>query len=82
MIVVDFFTYERVGAVQGIATQYSTVQCSTIQSLITRFMGPTRGPPGADRTQVGPMLATSTLLSGVKNTETPCNTVQLIERRS
>ena len=26
-------------------------------TLITRFMGPTWGPPGADRTQVGPMLA-------------------------
>ena len=29
-----------------------------------RFMGPTWGPPGAARTQVGPMLATRTLLSG------------------
>ena len=34
-------------------------------SLITRFMGPTRGPSGADRTQVGPMLAPWILLSGV-----------------
>ena len=25
--------------------------------LIARFMGPTRGPPEADRTQVGPMWA-------------------------
>ena len=33
-------------------------------SLIARFMGPTWGLPGADRTQVGPMLATWTLLSG------------------
>ena len=31
---------------------------------ITRFMGPTWGPSGADRTQVGPMLAPWTLLSG------------------
>ena len=29
------------------------------------FMGPTWGPSGADRTQVGPMLAPWTLLSGV-----------------
>ena len=29
------------------------------------FMGPTRGPSGADRTQVGPMLAPWTMLSGV-----------------
>ena len=28
-----------------------------LTSLITRFMGPTWGPSGADRTQVGPMLA-------------------------
>ena len=34
-------------------------------SLIARFMGPTWGPPGADRTQVGPMWATWTLLSGM-----------------
>ena len=34
-------------------------------SLIARFMGPTWGPSGADRTQVGPMLAPWTLLSGM-----------------
>ena len=34
-------------------------------SLIAIFMGPTWGPSGADRTQVGPMLAPWTLLSGV-----------------
>ena len=33
-------------------------------ALIARFMGPTWGPSGADRTQVGPMLAAWTLLSG------------------
>ena len=32
--------------------------------LIARFVGPTWGPSGADRTQVGPMLAPWTLLSG------------------
>ena len=32
--------------------------------LIARFMGPTWGPSGADRTQVGPMLASWTSLSG------------------
>ena len=35
--------------------------------LIARFMGPTWGPAGADRTQVGPMLAPWTLLSGTCN---------------
>ena len=32
--------------------------------LIARFMGPTWGTSGADRAQVGPMLAPWTLLSG------------------
>ena len=32
--------------------------------LIARFMGPTWSPSGADRTQVGPMFTTWTLLSG------------------
>ena len=36
-----------------------------IAFLIARFMGPTWGPSGADRTQVGPMLAPWTLLSGI-----------------
>ena len=35
-------------------------------TLIARFMGPTWGPYGADRTQVGPMLAPWTLLSGYR----------------
>ena len=34
-------------------------------TLITRFMGPIWGPSGADRTQMGPMLAPWTLLSGL-----------------
>ena len=34
-------------------------------SLIARFMGPTWGPSGADRTHVGPMLAPWTLISGI-----------------
>ena len=38
---------------------------SAMESLIARFMGRTWGPSGADRTQVGPMLAPWTLLSGV-----------------
>ena len=33
-------------------------------SLITSFMWPTWGPSGADRTQMGPMFAPWTLLSG------------------
>ena len=37
---------------------------SWVYTLIARFMGPTWGPSGADRTQVGPILAPWTLLSG------------------
>ena len=33
----------------------------SLSALIDRFMGPTWDPPGADRTQVGPMLAPWTL---------------------
>ena len=36
-----------------------------ITFLIARFMGPTWGPSGAVRTQVGPMLAPWTMLSGI-----------------
>ena len=36
-------------------------------TLIARFMGPTRGPYGVDRAQVGPMLAPWILLSGHSN---------------
>ena len=39
--------------------------CIRVCSLIARFMGPTWGPSGADRTQVCPMLALWTLLSGL-----------------
>ena len=37
---------------------------SALSPLIARFMGRTWGPPGANRTQMGPMLAPWTLLSG------------------
>ena len=36
-----------------------------IASRIARFMGPTWGPSRANRTQVGPMFASGTLLSGL-----------------
>ena len=38
-------------------------------SQITKFMGPTWGPSGADRTQMGPMLAAWTLLPGIANNQ-------------
>ena len=39
-------------------------------ALIARFMGPTWGPSGADRTQVVPMLAPWTLRSGWPSSDT------------
>ena len=39
----------------------------TIRSQIAKFMGPTWGPPGSCRPQMGPMLALWTLLSGVQH---------------
>ena len=41
--------------------QLSSLEYTT---LIARYMGPTWGPSGADKTQVGPTLAPWTLLSG------------------
>ena len=44
--------------------------------LIARFMGPTWGPTGDDRIQVGPMLAPWTLLSGPLHSNfIICNTI-------
>ena len=63
----DFFHGVRAPS-QWIIKQYeendenSYIPCEV--PLIARFMGPTWGPPGADRTLVGPMLAPETLLSG------------------
>ena len=42
-----------------------TENCLQMTSLTARFMGPTWGPSGARRTQVGPMLASWSLLSGI-----------------
>ena len=48
---------------QGIITLCNNL--CYVTSLIARFMGHKWGPSGADRTQVGPMLAPWTLLSGI-----------------
>ena len=44
--------------------RFSLITIIDLSTLIARFMGPIWGPSGADRTQVGPMLAPWTLLSG------------------
>ena len=45
-------------------TNTKAYQRRAVYTMIARFMGPTWGPSGADRTQVGPRLAPWTLLSG------------------
>ena len=43
---------------------WPTFWLPTVVSQIAKFMGPTWGPPGSCRPQMGPMLAPWTLLSG------------------
>ena len=47
-----------------LSLQIPPTYASALPPLITMFMGPTWGSSGADRTQVGPMLAPWILLSG------------------
>ena len=54
---------QNVMITQGLAHPFQASRAS----LIASFMGPTWGPSGADRTQLGPMLAPWTLLSGMTN---------------
>ena len=69
---VDFYHYPVTVWVYSTPQPNTEVPAHTVEStppvmttLIARFiMGPTWGPPGADRTQVGPILAPWTLLSG------------------
>ena len=47
------------------ALELCVMQVSVLCSQIAKFMGPTWGPPGSCRPQMGPMLAPWTLLSGL-----------------
>ena len=47
-------------------------------TLIAGFMGPTLGPSGADRTQVGPMLTPWILLSVYISSENTIYTIELL----
>ena len=49
-----------------------------IGTQIARFMGPTWGPPGSCRPQMGPMLAPWTLLSGKYCSYLHCFGIQII----
>ena len=56
----------------------SVAKYQRMYTLIARFMGPTWWPRGADRTQVGPMLATWTLLSGYHFAKTIKNMILVV----
>ena len=72
--------------IQMVGTLYPTklwmVFAIAVTSLIARFMGPTRGPSGADRTQVGPMLAPWTLLSAIISYHIISYHIKLLSQRS
>ena len=53
----------------GLNMHWSGSYWNRATSQIAKFMGPTWVPPGSCRPQVGPMLATWTLLSGMYFTE-------------
>ena len=54
-------------------TQITYIQCIPEKiSQIAKFMGPTLGPPGSCRPQMGPMLAPWTLLSGYSRLMSIC----------
>ena len=46
-------------------TGWVVISLPLLTSQIAKFMGPTRGPPGSCRPQMGPMLAPWTLLLGM-----------------
>ena len=50
-----------------------------ITSQIARFLGPTWGPPGSCRPQMGPMMAPWTLLSGVSYFAVFCHGLAVID---
>ena len=59
----ETYIWQRTYSVAAIRLIRIALELERKTPLIARFMGPTWGPSGADRTQVGPMLAPWTLLS-------------------
>ena len=74
IIIITVDVYTSAPCIQGrftnIGIRYTWLSHGSVNipmkaSLIARFMGPTWGPSGADRTQVGPILAPWNMLYGV-----------------
>ena len=76
-----FITLTLIGArmndYHNMVVTVASIRVFHAAALTERFMGPTWGPYGADRTQVGPMLALWTLLSGrlLHNFESSSNSI-------
>ena len=64
MLTVAVFRFHGTLSADHINHNYVRSVIVETATLLARFMGPTWGPSGDDRTQVGPMLAPWTLLSG------------------
>ena len=67
MIITDVLVpnHDRLPVIDNDSSGTGVYNGSHKPSLVARLMGPTWGPYGADRTQVGPMLSPWTLLSGI-----------------
>ena len=63
-LLVAWIRFRNRGVVNLMRHKQSCYGWNKVPSLIARFMGPTWGPSGADRAQVGPMLGPWTLPSG------------------
>ena len=66
----DFIAIKPVAVIRILLNLYHKYDWRN--SLTARFMGPTWGPSGAPRTQVDPMLAPRTLLSGYSSDGDVC----------
>ena len=66
LFIIHFLTQTPYNILQAVDGMWPELHLIHIEpSLIAKIMGPTWGPPGADRTQVGSMLAPWTLLFGM-----------------
>ena len=64
--VIDIIIYPCLEVIAGLANIcYQKLWCYSLVSQTAKFMGPTWGPPGSYRPQMGPVLAPWTLLSGI-----------------
>ena len=76
----SIWTYSRCRLILWGVSGQGTLSQLGITDLTARFMGPRLGLAGVDRTQVGPMLAPWTLLSGRLLTHLPLDEVAAVSQ--